>query len=285
MAIQSHDRLSTREFKQLSSFINDKAGIHVANTKKVMLESRLRKRLRACGMSTFREYIEYIHTREGWDHESIDFIDVVTTHKTDFWREPHHFELMEHRILHDMYSDVHTHGNRRMNFWSAACSRGDEPYTLAMVIRNFQEQHPHMRFDFKILATDISSRMVEYSKRAVYSKEIIDPIPLNFRKRFLLRSKDRELQQFRIHPEIRSKVFFMVKNLMDTAYGFADPMDVVFVRNVMIYFDQNTQKEIIMRICRNIRPGGYLFMGHSEVLDTSYYPIRAIAPTVYQLVS
>lgn len=274
--------LSTRDFRRLASFIHEKLGIKVPDFKRSMVESRLRKRLAALGMTSYTEYCDHLFSGKGMDQEIYEFTDVITTNKTDFFREPHHFNYLLEKALPELVRRTGAGRARPLRAWSCACSRGDEPYTLAMVLSEYGKAVKP--FDFSILATDISTRMLGTAVKGIYEKSVIDPVPLDYRKKYLLKSRDRDKSLIRIRPELRNKVAFRRLNLMDSDYRLGDAMDILFCRNVIIYFDKPTTEKLIARLCRVLAPGGYLFMGHSELLDTSLYPLRPVAPTIYQKV-
>ncbi len=272
--------LSVRDFRRLASFIHGKLGIKVPDFKRSMVESRLRKRLAALGMKSYTEYCDHLFSGKGMDQEIYEFTDVITTNKTDFFREPHHFNYLLEKALPDLLRRTGSGRTRPLKAWSCACSRGDEPYTLAMVLSEYgQKVSP---FEFSILATDISTRMLATAAKGIYDEALIDPVPLNYRKKYLLKSRDRGKGLVRLRPEIRNRVTFRRLNLMDSDYRLGESMDILFCRNVIIYFDKPTTEKLIDRLCRVLAPGGYLFMGHSELLDTSLYPLRPVAPTIYQ---
>jgi chemotaxis protein methyltransferase CheR len=272
--------MTDRDFKSLSVFIHSKLGIKMTDVKKGMVESRLRKRLVFHGFRSYSEYCDYLFSKEGSEQELPDFIDVITTNKTDFFREPHHFKFMMDKALPDLKSRTGAGVERKLRVWSCACSRGDEPYTLAMVLTEFGERVG--RFDFSILATDISTRILETAVEGIYDMSIIEPIPMDYRKKYLMRSKDPSRERVRIRPELRQKIAFRELNLMDSDFRIRQKMDILFCRNVIIYFDKPTTEKLLVKLCAQIQPGGYLFMGHSELLDCGLLPLIPVAPTVYQ---
>ena len=269
--------LNDREFRRLASYIERELGIRMPDSKRVMLESRLQKRLRLHGFCDYREYVDYVFSDQGSRTEMINMIDAVTTNKTDFFREADHFDFLRSRILPRL---TEHEAGRILNFWSAGCSSGEEPYTLAMVLEDFRSRAPRM--DYRILATDISSRVLEAAERAIYDMTKTEPIPYDYKKRFLLRSKNPDRAEVRIRPELRAKVEFRRVNFMEDAYPVPSGFDTVFCRNVIIYFDRPTQERILGHICAHIRPGGWLFIGHSETLTGMNLPLRSAAPTIYQ---
>ena len=260
----------------MSSFIERELGIRMPVTKRVMLESRLQKRLRLHGFISYREYVDYVFSDQGSRTEMINMIDAVTTNKTDFFREADHFEFLQSRILPQL---MERNTGQFLRFWSAGCSSGEEPYTLAMVLEDYRSRG--IRMDYRITATDISTRVLESAARAIYDIEKTNPIPFAFKKRYLLKSKDPDRAEVRIRPELRAKVEFTRVNFMDDTYPLSTGFDVVFCRNVIIYFDRKTQERILGHLCVHLRPGGWLMIGHSETLTGMALPLRSIAPTIY----
>lgn len=272
--------LSDRTFQQLSEFISSELGIKMPTAKRTMLQGRLVKRLRLLKMNSFEAYCQYIFSPEGKAGELAQMLDAVTTNKTDFFRDPRHFDILTQTVLPELVSLRGRGFRRKFNLWSAGCSTGAEPYTLAMVLHEFARSCD--QFDFRILATDISTRVLAKVREAIYTENEAKPIPLVLKKKYLLRSKNRDQGLVRLVPEIRGKVVFHRLNFMNQDYAITDTMDVVFCRNVIIYFDRATQQQVLSRLCRHLRPGGYLFMGHSETLNGFHLPLRQVITTVYR---
>lgn len=275
-------RLSKSDFKKLSRFIHSHAGIKMPLSKMGMVESRLRKRLRSLKIPRFSDYCDFLFSLEGIEKEMTFFINVITTNKTEFFREPGHFEYLVRNAVPELMAGRGSGINKRLNLWSAACSRGNEAYTIAIVLMEFAERYPGLNFDFFILATDISTDVLEDARMGIYSHDEIEPVPMDLRKKYFLKSKDRQKQLVRVIPALRHKVKFRQLNLMDNDFQLREPMDIIFCRNVIIYFDKKTQENLILRLCRYLEPGGYLFMGHSEVLQCGDLPIVSVAPAVYR---
>jgi chemotaxis protein methyltransferase CheR len=274
--------LSRADFLRLSAFIHAECGIKISDAKKVMLEARFQKRLRALGMKTFDDYCAYLFSPEGMEQELYHMIDTVTTNKTDFFREPSHFEFLMRTVLPEMTTLRRCGAEKRLRVWSAGCSTGEEPYTLAMVINEFAQQCPDPGFDWSILATDISTRVLAKARQAVFDRERVTPVPDPLKRKYLLKSRDREKGLVRIVPELRQMVSFRRLNFMDDDFGFREKIDVIFCRNVIIYFDRPTQTRLLNKFCRQMVPGGYLFMGHSETLHGLDVPLVQVIPTVYR---
>jgi len=272
-----HASLSARDFGRLSRFIYDTCGIKMPDVKKTMLEARLQKRLRGLGMKSFGDYCDYLFSTAGMEQELVQMLDMVTTNKTDFFREPDHFDYLTQKVLPEWTS---RHAGTRLAIWSAGCSSGEEPYTLAMVLSEFALSHPG--FDFQILATDISTRVLEKAKNAIYPEALVDPVPLALKKKYLLRSKDKANGTVRIVPQLREKVRFRRLNFMDEDFGMREQLDIIFCRNVIIYFDRPTQERLLRRFHQQMKPGAFIFMGHSETLSGLDVPLTSVFPTVYR---
>lgn len=273
--------LSDEDFMVLSEYIHSRYGIKVPQAKKVLLETRLRKRLMALRMSTYSEYREFVMGPQGKD-EIIQMIDAVSTNKTEFFREPHHFDYLVKNALPELAVQYGSGIKHHLMMWSAGCSSGEEPYSLAITLAEFGERYPGFTYDYMVLATDISTKVLDIAVNAVYPEERVEHIPLDIKKKYLLRSKDPDKKIIKIVPEIRKHVRFRRLNLMDSDFGFREPMDIIFCRNVIIYFDSPTQEMLMQKFYRSLRKGGYLFLGHSETIHHLDVPFETVAPTVYR---
>jgi chemotaxis protein methyltransferase CheR len=272
--------LSEKTFGIISEFISDELGIKMPPAKRTMLQGRLMKRLRTLKLNSYEAYCKFLFSREGREREMVHMLDAVTTNKTDFFREPRHFDFLTNIVLPELVRLRGAGTRRRLAVWSAGCSTGAEPYTLAMVLSEFARRCHG--FDFFVFATDISTKVLEKAREAIYTEAEAKPIPLALKKNYLLRSKNSARQLVRIIPELRKKVEFRRLNFMDADYGIRTAMDVVFCRNVLIYFDFPTQQEVLGRLCHQLRPDGYLFSGHSETLNGFNLPVRQVDTTVYR---
>jgi chemotaxis protein methyltransferase CheR len=264
-------------FSRIAEFVYRECGIKLPPAKKTMVEARIQKRLRLLDLPDFTAYSDYLFQTGALDVELPNLIDAVTTNTTEFFREAHHFEFLQQSLLPRIAQDRGL--DEPVTFWSAGCSSGEEPYSIAMVLREAAENRPGLRFD--ILATDISVAILNKAVKAIYHEERTQGVPQKYRRRYLLRSKDREAKLMRIAPEIRSLVRFERLNFMEE-FGFDRPKDVIFCRNVIIYFDRDTQENLLARLCRVLARGGHLFIGHSESLAGMRLPLRQVAPTVYR---
>lgn len=272
--------LSDREFSRFSAFIYDHAGIKMPPAKKTMLEARLQKRLKANSIHSFEEYSDFVFSHEGRTTELIHLIDVVTTNKTDFFREPGHFDFMVKTALPAILAARGDLLREPVRIWSAGCSTGEEPYTLAMVLSEFAVGNPDFRA--AITASDICTQVLQTAKTGIYPEERTDPIPLNLKKKYLMRSREKTKSLVRISPKLRSLVTFKRINFMDDDLGISEKMDIIFCRNVVIYFDKPTQQTLMRKFYKQLRPGGYLFIGHSETLSGLDVDFKAVASTVYR---
>jgi len=271
-------RLTHREFRRLADLIEERAGIRMPPNKQTMVEGRLRHRLRERDMENFGQYCHFLFEEGGLDKELNDLIDAITTNKTEFFREPRHFEFLTSTVLPTLIKRG-LGVTRPLRVWSAGCSIGAEPYTLAMVLSEQKRTLPG--FFFRVLGTDICHAVLKTAATAIYPEEMVEPIPVELRRRYLLKSRERRNALIRIAPEIRTQVEFKQLNFMDSEYHLTPPPDIVFCRNVIIYFDNKVRAAVLNRICRNIIVGGYLFMGHSETIGNFDLPLRQVGSTVY----
>ncbi|NWJ25818.1 CheR family methyltransferase [Rhizobium sp. RM] len=272
----AYDGLSQRDFKLLAEYIYNYSGIKMPDTKRTMLEGRLRKRLRATGHATFGEYCNFLFREDGLEEEAIYLIDVVTTNKTDFFREPNHFDYLEKFALPALVSE----GHNRIRAWSSACSTGAEPYTMAMVLSEALDKQ--VISNFSILATDLSTDVLRKAHSGIYARELLDPVPAEMMRKYVMRPVDAGRRDVRIVPRLRSKIGFARLNLMDKTYQIGDAVQLIFCRNVLIYFDKKTQTHVLTELCRRLVPGGYLFIGHSETITGIDLPLRQVANTVFK---
>lgn len=273
--------LSDREFKKISAFIYEVCGIKLPPIKKTMLSARLQKRLRRLNLASFAAYLDYVLSPEGQAEELYQMIDVVSTNKTDFFREPQHFDVLGNRVLPDLVRRYGGGGQGCMvSIWSAGCSTGQEPYTLAMVLQEFCAKQP--RLEYEILATDISTRVLETAVEAIYADEVVAPVPTVLRHKYLMKGKGRYKGVHRVVPELRRKVEFRRLNFMERDFQVEKKMHIIFCRNVIIYFDRQTQRALFEKFYRQLAPGGYLFTGHSESLEGITERMERIDSAVYR---
>jgi chemotaxis protein methyltransferase CheR len=268
--------LTEKDFEVFSKFIYAEYGIKMPPIKRIMLQGRLLKRIRELGMKSYSAYKEYFFSKEGQEKELLHFLNVVTTNKTDFFREPVHFIFLNEQVLPQ---HIENNGNQVLKIWSAGCSSGEEPYTISVVLNEFTRLHP--LFKFSILGTDISTQMLEKAAKGVYQANKVEAIPLELKKRYFLKSKDVHNQTVRVHPQLQKSLTLNYLNLMDSVYGIKETFDVIYCRNVLIYFDRATQEKVINKLCQHLKKGGYFFIGHSESLSGMDLPLKHIKPTIF----
>jgi len=268
--------LSSKDFLRIKSYVEKNLGIRLPAAKQVMVESRLRKHILKLGKSGFSEYCDFIFDSSEGKRHIQEFVDLITTNKTDFFREPGHFDFLSKSVL----ASVPVSSSEVFRVWSCGCSTGEEPYTLAIVMEEFFRQN--RRFVHEIFASDISSRVLESARSGIYESVRIEGLPMDLKKRYFLKSRDTAKSQVRIKPELRGKIRFYQLNLLSDTYPVPKNMDVIFFRNVMIYFEKPTQQKIINKLCEHLKPGGYLFLGHSESLTGIETELRNVAATVYR---
>lgn len=270
-------KLSKENFDKLSKFIYQESGIKLPPVKLVMLQSRLQKRLRTLNIKSFDEYVEYVFSDDGQSKEVIHMLDVVSTNKTDFFREPVHFDFLNSVVLPEF---MVRETNKKVKIWSAGCSSGEEPYTIAMSLAGFREKNPGL--DYEITGTDISIEILQKAVNGIYKEDKVQVIPLELKKKYLLRSKDRKNPTVKVVKELRNKIKFSRLNFMDTSYNIDGDYDVIFCRNVLIYFNRDKQEEVISKLCLKLKSGGYLFIGHSESIMNMNVPLIQIRPTIFK---
>ena len=264
--------LSDKEFKRISEMVYSLCRINLHDGKKALVQARLNKRLRQLGIATYPEYLDLVESDET-KRELTYMIDTLTTNLTFFFRESDHFDYLRDEILKKM----DPRKDRKLRIWSAGCSSGEEAYTMAMVVR---EAIPDVNLmDALILATDISTRVLAVAREGTYSEARFRETPRDLRNKYF--EKDSIHKGFyKARPEIESLIRFRKLNLMEP-WPMKQPLDVIFCRNVMIYFDKQTQNELVQRFFDALRPGGVFMVGHSESLTGIKHRFRYVRPTVY----
>lgn len=264
--------LSQRAFKGFQQLIFASAGINMADGKKTLVATRLNKRLRALNLPDLDSYYHYLTEGDGTSNgEHQLFIDLLTTNETYFFREPEHFTFLRDVVLSISSKD------RPFRIWSAASSSGEEAYTLAMIMAN----EWGLDDPWEILGTDISEDVIRMARQAIYNEHRTRMLPVEMRHRYLLKGKGQRFGLFAVVPELKKHVTFEHYNLLDGSSRRAS-FDVIFCRNVLIYFNRETKKKVIERLGRQLKPGGYLFTGLSESLHGIHENLKSIKPSVYQ---
>jgi chemotaxis protein methyltransferase CheR len=272
------EALCNADFERLRGLIYDECGIHLGLEKRTMLEIRLRRRLRGLNVASFSEYCEHVFSSEGRARELVHLIDAVTTNKTDFFREAGHFEYLTRKALPELARQPDADGT--LLVWSAGCATGEEPYTIAMVLSEYVQSNPGLRF--RVLATDISTGALDKARMGIFKTELVRPVPAELRRKYFMRSRDPNSDVVRVVPELRSLVEFRRVNFMDSDFGLSETPNVIFCRNVIIYFDRATQIRLLQKLTTELAPGGYFFAGHSESLQGMDLPLVTVAPSAYR---
>jgi chemotaxis protein methyltransferase CheR len=264
--------LSSAQFDDIRDLTYQVCGIHLPAGKEGLVQSRLARRLRQLGLSGFDEYLALLRSHAG-RAEMSNMIDALTTNKTSFFREPRHFEFLAEHVLPATLG-----AGRPLRIWSAGCSSGEEPYSLSMLAQGAMRGR---RSDVRILATDIASDILGNARTAVYEERQVETVPEPFRRDHLELVEQGPPARFRVREGVRAAVRFARLNLMGQ-WPMRGPFDVIFCRNVMIYFDKKTQEHLVGRFEALLRPGGYLFVGHSESLSGIRHGLRFVQPAVYE---
>ncbi len=269
------------EFTLFATLIEREAGIHLSPAKKALLAGRLAARLRGLGMTSFGAY--YRHVLHDDAEELVQLIDAVCTNETHFFREPHHFQLIAQELAPRWRTQAQEGRRaRRVRVWSAGCSTGEEPYSLAMQLRASLPESEGWQLE--VFASDLSTRVLARAQAAVYPVERIRDVPLEQRRRAFLRGTGPQLGKVKVVPELRQLVRFERLNLSAPSYPVPAGLDLVLCRNVLIYFRPELRRRVIAQLCAHLAPGGHLFLGHAESLQPSGLPLRTRMPTVYERV-
>lgn len=277
MAIAEVRPLTEVEFARFRELVETEIGIHLSSVKQALVNARLLARIRELGLGTFHEYYERVVASP--HDELIRFINAICTNETRFFREPAQFEHLRSRLLPSLRRDADAGQRpRRLRVWSAACSSGEEPYTLAMALLSGLPGD----WTIEILATDISTKVLERAVAAVYSMERLQEIPSELHKRFLLRGFGSRVGSFRIGPDARSPVRFQRENLVTSDFAPLGQFDLIFCRNVLMYFRPETRHRVVSRLLGQLAPEGQLFVGHSESLHGLDLDVETVAPTIYR---
>lgn len=270
--------ISDELFLQLGKMITERYGIKLPLEKKVMFQARLQRHLRELDIHSFDEYAELLINSQGESTEIDVLADYISTNKTEFFRNNDHFNFISNHILPDLQTQNLRLTNLKL--WSAGCSSGQEAYSIGITLEEFMRMKG-VRFDYSIMATDISGRMLKAAKEAIYPISQVVDISLDLKQRYFLKSKSLKEQQVRVVKDIREKVRVAYMNLMDSTYPFNKQFDIVFLRNTLIYFSPQVQQKVLTKVIESLKPGGYLFIGHSESLINMHLPIQSIAPSAY----
>lgn len=264
--------MDKRVFERLRAIIYEKSGIALHEGKEALVCARLRKRMRVLGIQDYREYLRRVSNDKGGE-ETTGLIDAISTNVTSFFREPVHFEF-----LGGAMGEWLAAGQTRFRFWSAACSTGEEPYSLAMTLL---EVANGQAIDMRILATDISTQAIDKAVRGSYDEQKIGPVPPQLKNRYFDRRADPKGASYTVKGALARPVLFRRLNLSAVPFPMSGPMDAIFCRNVLIYFDQATRKRLLDEMHRLLKRGGFLMVGHAESLTGMISDFKPVRPSIY----
>ena len=259
--------------------VYERSRIHLGPDKQELVAARLGKRLRALNLPGYHEYCRLLKSPEGLD-ELQNLVDVISTNHTFFFREEKHFQFLEQTVINEFVSSQNRLGERSLRCWSAACSTGEETYSIAISLATMLEQHAG--YDWELDSSDISSRVLDRARMGVYAEDRISDLSLDVRRRFFQKGVGPYAGLYRVKEEIRRKTRWHQLNLFDQQWPFNKPFHVIFCRNVMIYFDRPSQEDLVNRLTRQLVPGGFLMIGHSESLSGVRHNLKALHPAIYR---
>lgn len=271
--------LTDAEFNELVKIIYDKTRIQMTNHKRALVTSRLSKRLRALHMDSFREYIDYVKKLE--DDELTPFINAVTTNKTDFFRENKHFEYMKSTFLPDWEKKFKEGKVKNLRIWSAACSTGEEPYTIQMTLHEYFGSN-YDRYDIKVLASDIDTNVLANGRAGIYKEESIEPIQPNILRKYFLKGTGDKEGLYKVKDILKNNLFFRQLNFKDEDFDIHTQFDLIFCRNVIIYFDKEFQKKLFNKFYGYLKEDGLVFIGHSETLFGVSDKFKYVSSNIYK---
>jgi chemotaxis protein methyltransferase CheR len=277
MMANALDELTDNEFQYIRDYIKQNFGIHLSDQKKSLIYSRLRSTLLEKGFENFSAYFDYL-VKDKTGEAAIQFINKVTTNHTFFMREVDHFEFFRDTVLPEIARQYHSFKDLRL--WCAGCSSGEESYTLEIIIQEYFKNRGE-NWNTQILATDISASVLEKAAKGVYSNKSVQTLPPDWRMNYFKRMDEHSSM---VVEGVRSQVLYRKLNLMEEPFPMKKRMQVIFCRNVMIYFDPDTRERLVERFYRQTEPGGYLFIGHSETLNRSNTQYEYVMPAVYRKV-
>ena len=271
--------LTPKEYELFRKLVYGKSGINLGDNKMALVRARLAKRLRALGIEKFTDYYTLVE-QDTSGHELSLLLDAISTNTTYLFREIEHFRFLRNLMRAGTSDPAWRQRHGTIRVWSAACSSGDEPYSIAMVMDDALASCRDL--NWKILATDISTKMLAQASAGTFSGERVGHVPPAYKQRYLRRRFDKDGEAHDVAPALKDHIRFARFNLMTPNFPFRNPFDVIFCRNVMIYFDKPTQAGLIHRFARHLRPGGYLLIGHSESLSGMNQPLTYVQPTIYK---
>lgn len=272
--------IDDKEFCLFQRLIYNESGINLTSAKKELLKSRLMKRLRERSLTSFKEYYKYVTEEDTTGEELVSMLDCVSTNLTEFFREAAHFDFLSENVLPFLLENKRKRREKKIRIWCAGCSTGEEPYSISMILAECIERLCDL--DIKILATDLSTRVLKKAMQGIYAKDRLRGIPLQMLSSYFEKGTHNFKEHYQIKDFLRNMIVFRRLNLTDEAFPFKGQFDFIFCRNVMIYFDKQTQNELVSKFYKHLAPDGYFFIGHSESLAGTESRFRYVRPTIYQ---
>jgi chemotaxis protein methyltransferase CheR len=270
--------LTAHDYELFRTLIYEKSGINLGDKKQQLLRARLGKRLRGSGFESYRAYYEHVRS-DSSGAELCTLIDAVSTNTTHLFREKLHFDFLSKTLRQQLEDRRWRAANRDLRVWSAGCSTGDESYSLAMTIDHTLAQSG---LDWRILATDISTRVLQQARAGMFESHRLGTVPPEFRSRYFVAASDLSDGVVQVCPALRKRITFAQFNLMSANFPFRQGFHYILCRNVMIYFDRPTQERLVAQFAAQLRPGGHFFIGHSESLNSIQHPLEYVQPTIYR---
>lgn len=274
--------LTDSEFNALVKIIYDETRIKMTEHKKALVTSRLGKRLRALKIKSFSEYIKFLESPNGGE-ETINFVNAVTTNKTDFFRENKHFEYMKNTFLPNWEKAYKEGKVKNLRIWSAACSTGEEPYSILITLHEYFKNN-FDKYDIRVLASDIDTNVLQHGQAGIYRDEVIDPIPIDILKKYFLKGSKENEGLYKVKDFLKNNIAFRMLNFKDEDFDIHTQFDLIFCRNVIIYFDKGFQKELFDKFYVYLKDDGLIFIGHSETLFGVSDKFKYVTSNIYKKV-
>ena len=268
------------DYEFIRTLVYEYSRINLGPDKQELVSARIGKRLRALNMPSITAYCDFLRRPEG-DDELSNLIDVISTNHTFFFREPAHFEYLEHHVIPEFTAEDSPHRRSTFRVWSSASSSGEEVYSIAILLAEVSATKPG--WNWQLEATDISTRILKRAREAIYPEDSVAKVRPELIKRYFQKGLGPQDGNYRVKPQLASRVTFRHLNLLGPSYPFSEPFHVIFCRNVMIYFDRPTQEELVRRLAERLVPGGFLMVGHSESLTGIHHRLKMVKPAIYQL--
>lgn len=272
--------IDDKQFSLFQRLIYNESGINLTLAKKELLKSRLMKRLRERSLVSFKEYYQYVTNDDETGEELVSMLDCISTNLTEFFRESSHFDFLSKEVLPFLFETKKKTRSKKIRIWCAGCSTGEEPYSISMVLAEHGGRLAE--WDIKILATDLSTRVLKKAMIGVYTKDQLSGLPIHMLNTYFKNRDDNLKNQYQVENYLKDMIVFRRLNLADKTFPFKGQFDFIFCRNVMIYFDKQTQAGLVAKFYHHLAQGGYLFIGHSESLAGTDNKFRYVRPTIYQ---